>query len=329
MASTTSLRAAPRAPAPARRARDARTRRAAANAHAAPRRDATAENTSSSPSSSSSSTPSRRALLLSTVATIPLLSSSSARAVEVNATTVTPVNAYIGLMDGRDAVRAMTRRASLSARSIVPNTEPSRRSIRPSPRGGGSSAARPSRRALTSRPDHLRPSTALRAPPRHPSSQIVSAMELQGLPEGGRRSRVMNLLPRYADKAKTMTAVLPVTIATSFGEVVDVGVGVDGDGDGAVPANGLGAMEDVLLGAKNLTVLAKYVADGTPFGEEEVPQASFAAAVEACDRIIEAAPADVMKKASGERCRRLISSAVDMEEMKTFAASPACDNYGK
>jgi|TARA_B100001142_G_scaffold324057_1_gene375167 hypothetical protein len=154
-------------------------------------------------------------------------------------------------------------------------------------------------------------------------------MELQGLPEGGRRSRVMNLLPRYADKAKTMTAVLPVTIATSFGEVVDVGVGVDGDGDGAVPANGLGAMEDVLLGAKNLTVLAKYVADGTPFGEEEVPQASFAAAVEACDRIIEAAPADVMKKASGERCRRLISSAVDMEEMKTFAASPACDNYGK
>jgi hypothetical protein len=67
---------------------------------------------------------------------------------------------------------------------------------------------------------------------------------------------------RYADKAKTMTAVLPVTIATSFGEVVDVGVGVDGDGDGAVPANGLGAMEDVLLGAKNLTVLAKYVADG-------------------------------------------------------------------
>jgi hypothetical protein len=36
-----------------------------------------------------------------------------------------------------------------------------------------------------------------------------------------------------------------------------------------------------------------------------------------------------MKKASGERCRRLISSAVDMEEMKTFAASPACDNYGK
>ena len=157
---------------------------------------------------------------------------------------------------------------------------------------------------------------------------LTAAMELRGT-EGGKRMRVRNLLPRYSDKAKTMTAVLPVTIATSFGEVVDVGVGVDGDGDGAVPANGLGAMEDVLLGAKNLTVLAKYVADGTPFGEEEVPQASFAAAVEACDRIIEAAPADVMKKASGERCRRLISSAVDMEEMKTFAASPACDNYGK
>jgi len=49
---------------------------------------------------------------------------------------------------------------------------------------------------------------------------IAAAMELQGMQEGGRRMRVQNLLPRYADKVRTMTAMLPAAVTASYGEVV-------------------------------------------------------------------------------------------------------------
>jgi hypothetical protein len=35
---------------------------------------------------------------------------------------------------------------------------------------------------------------------------------------------------------------------------------------------------------------------------------------------------EVLKKASGERCRRLISSAKDYDEMKMFASTPVCNS---
>ena len=58
---------------------------------------------------------------------------------------------------------------------------------------------------------------------------LTAAMELRGT-EGGKRMRIRNLLPRYSDKAKTMTAALPAAAVAAFGEVsqqprraVDVG----------------------------------------------------------------------------------------------------------
>tara|TARA_B110000046_G_C12977089_1_gene391621 strand:- start:849 stop:1571 length:723 start_codon:yes stop_codon:yes gene_type:complete len=149
---------------------------------------------------------------------------------------------------------------------------------------------------------------------------IVSAMELQGLEEGGRRSRVQNLLPRFAEKAAVMTALLPAVMRESYGEV-----GGGPEGSESVPEDKLGQMEDILVGAKNLTVLAKYVADSTPFVDSDIPQVTFETAIAAIDRTLIDGDPEAVKKAKAERCRRLISKAADMEEMKLFAQSKTCE----
>lgn len=145
-------------------------------------------------------------------------------------------------------------------------------------------------------------------------------MELQGLPEGGKRARVRNLLPRYADKVKTMTAILPVAITTTFGETVG------GDTAGGVPEPGIRAMGDILVGAKNLVTLAAYVAESRPFEDGDIPQETFERAVTAIGEVLADGPQDVVRKASAERCRRLLASAVDYDEMKSFASSQVCNN---
>lgn len=147
-------------------------------------------------------------------------------------------------------------------------------------------------------------------------------MELQGTPEGGKRARVRNLLPRFADKMTTMTATLPTAIVAAYGEVVD---GSGGDG-GGVPEVGMGAMEDILVGAKNVVTLATYVSESRPFEDGEIPQETFQRAVEAINGVLAAGPGDVVRKAAAERCRRLIASAVDYDEMKSFASTPVCNN---
>ena len=68
---------------------------------------------------------------------------------------------------------------------------------------------------------------------------LVSAMELQGT-EGGKRARVQNLLPRYADKAKTMTAALPAAVIAAYGEVVSEN---NSETSGVSPDK-MGVMED-------------------------------------------------------------------------------------
>lgn len=195
------------------------------------------------------STPTRRALLLG-LASVPALPALAAT--ELKGSPVTVTNAYIALMDGRDAIQ--------------------------------------------------------------------SAMELQGMEEGGRRNRVQNLLPRFAEKAAVMTALLPAAMRESYGEV-----GGEGEGAGSLPEDRLAQMEDILVGAKNLTVLSKYVTDGTPFTDAEIPQVTFESAIAAIDRTLADGDAEAVKKAKAERCRRLISKAVDMEEMKQFASSATCD----
>jgi hypothetical protein len=140
---------------------------------------------------------------------------------------------------------------------------------------------------------------------------LTAAMELRGT-EGGKRMRVRNLLPRYSDKAKTMTA--------AFGEVVAA------DGTTSLPASKMGTMEDILIGAKNLATLAAYVADDRPFEDADIPQETFAIAVRALDDLLASGSGEDVRKASAERCRRLLAKAADMDEMRTFASSPACNN---
>ena len=95
--------------------------------------------------------------------------------------------------------------------------------------------------------------------------------------------------------------------------------------DEFVPEDKLGQMEDILVGAKNLTVLAKYVADSTPFVDSDIPQVTFETAIAAIDRTLIDGDPEAVKKAKAERCRRLISKAADMEEMKLFAQSKTCE----
>ena len=152
-------------------------------------------------------------------------------------------------------------------------------------------------------------------------------MELRGT-EGGKRARLRNLLPRYADRAATMSATLPAAVLAAYGEVV-----VDGSAGGsadafapAVPEDRLGQMEDILIGAKNLVTLAAYVREERPFEDADIPQETFAVAVAAADRLLADADEGEVRKAKGERCRRLLSKAADMDEMRTFASSPACND---
>jgi len=148
-------------------------------------------------------------------------------------------------------------------------------------------------------------------------------MELRGT-EGGKRARLRNLLPRYADRAATMSATLPAAVLAAYGEVV-----VDGSADSLapiVPEDRLGQMEDILIGAKNLVTLAAYVREERPFEDADIPQETFAGAVAAADRLLADAEEGEVRKAKGERCRRLLSKAADMDEMRTFASSPACND---
>jgi len=153
---------------------------------------------------------------------------------------------------------------------------------------------------------------------------LVSAMELQGT-EGGKRERVKNLLPRYADKAKTMTAALPAAVVAAYGEVVtdDTAGSLETDG---VPPSKMGVMEDILVGAKNLVTLAAFVSEDRPFEDGDIPQTTFAAAVRAVDDLLGSAAEDTVRKASAERCRRLLAKAADIDEMRATASSPACNN---
>lgn len=148
-------------------------------------------------------------------------------------------------------------------------------------------------------------------------------MELRGT-EGGKRARLRNLLPRYADRAATMSATLPAAVLAAYGEVV-----VDGSADSLapiVPEDRLGQMEDILIGAKNLVTLAAYVREERPFEDADIPQETFAGAVAAADRLLADADEGEVRKAKGERCRRLLSKAADMDEMRTFASSPTCND---
>ena len=148
---------------------------------------------------------------------------------------------------------------------------------------------------------------------------LTAAMDLRGT-EGGKRLRVRNLLSRYSDKAKTMTAALPAAAVAAFGEVVAA------DGTTSLPASKMGTMEDILIGAKNLATLAAYVADDRPFEDADIPQETFAIAVRALDDLLASGSGEDVRKASAERCRRLLAKAADMDEMRTFASSPACNN---
>lgn len=148
-------------------------------------------------------------------------------------------------------------------------------------------------------------------------------MELQGTPEGGKRARVRNLLPRYASKAKMMTVVLPAAVNAAYGERASEEGGAEG-AEGVSEA-GMMAMEDILVGAKNLVTLAAYVSESRPFEDDDIPQETFARAVSAIDSLLAAGPRDKMRGAAGERCRRLIASAVDYDEMKAFASTSVCN----
>ena len=148
---------------------------------------------------------------------------------------------------------------------------------------------------------------------------LTAAMDLRGT-EGGKRLRVRNLLSRYSDKAKTMTAALPAAAVAAFGEVVAA------DGTTSLPASKMGTMEDILIGAKNLATLAAYVAEDRPFEDADIPQETFAIAARAVDDLLANGSEEDVRKASAERCRRLLAKAVDMDEMRTFASSPVCNN---
>ena len=118
---------------------------------------------------------------------------------------------------------------------------------------------------------------------------LVSAMELQGT-EGGKRARVQNLLPRYADKAKTMTAALPAAVIAAYGEVVSE----NNSETSGVPPDKMGVMEDILVGAKNLVTLAAYASKDRPFEDGDIPQATFVTAVTSIDDLLASAAEDTV-----------------------------------
>jgi hypothetical protein len=76
--------------------------------------------------------------------------------------------------------------------------------------------------------------------------------------------------------------------------------------DEFVPEDKLGQMEDILVGAKNLTVLAKYVADSTPFVDSDIPQVTFETAIAAIDRTLIDGDPEAVKKAKGVRLWNVI-----------------------
>ena len=51
----------------------------------------------------------------------------------------------------------------------------------------------------------------------------------------------------------------------------------------------------LLVGANNLLVLAAYVSESRPFEDSDIPQVTFARAVEAIDTMLQEAPGDVVR----------------------------------
>lgn len=246
----------------------------------------------------------------------------AAAATELVGREVSGADAFITLMDGRDAVRDASGTTMIFPKNSVVSSSTTRR------------ANHTHLVLVFTHTRHAHPSSS-RAPPsfsslfsRNTRQQLIAAMELQGTPEGGKRARVRNLLPRYASKAKAMTVVLPAAITAAYGAIAAEEGGAAGGADGTAgaPEAGMIAMEDILVGSKNLVTLAAYVSESRSFEDEDIPQATFAAAVSAIDAVLAAGSTEEVRKASAERCRRLIASAVDYEEMKSFASTPACNN---
>ena len=63
-------------------------------------------------------------------------------------------------------------------------------------------------------------------------------------------------------------------------------------------------MEDILVGAQNIVVLAAYVSESRPFEDSIIPQQTFVDAVAAIDALMAAADVEVIKRAGAERCRQ-------------------------
>ena len=45
---------------------------------------------------------------------------------------------------------------------------------------------------------------------------------------------------------------------------------------------------------------------------------------EAIEKLVAEAPAELVSRARAERCRRLLSSAKDLDEMRSYASGPQC-----
>jgi hypothetical protein len=60
------------------------------------------------------------------------------------------------------------------------------------------------------------------------------------------------------------------------------------------------------------------------FPRRAAPQADLEAALSGVDALLAGVPADALQATQRRRCRRLLSNAVDFEEMRSLADSPAC-----
>lgn len=137
----------------------------------------------------------------------------------------------------------------------------------------------------------------------------------------GRRRRSINVLRNtYGSSATKTSAMLPMVVNAGGAPSAD-------DEDGA-----LRDLEDALLGLRNAATFLDVeaagdfgaVGSGSKYTKDDIPVATYENAMAAIDALISRISVDTVKKAKSVRCKRLLATAADFEEMKAFASQPAC-----
>jgi len=134
---------------------------------------------------------------------------------------------------------------------------------------------------------------------------LAAAASVVGASEG-KRALLLNKLPKLSGTVQTMSALLPAVL-----------------GEQTLSDEQLVWVGDVLVGASNVVAMAS-ISTQRAFSDQEVPQASFLAALAAADALLAAVPLETLAAARRRRCVALLQSAESYEQMQDVAAQPGC-----